>query len=331
MTDFLEFLNTADLASLTQIPGITRKTAGNIIAARPFDFVEDCAKVPGMSKTLLGKAQSYFETEINESRNSALATIEDDSLPMVIEEETDQDLEDKPSFWSRLGTAVAGFLRILIRLILTVALIVGIGALLYYGLPYLNRTLIAPVEENTAQINRLEDKISSLQSQLEETNGRVSSLETSIEAHTASLEKLTEIQENLEERLRENNDQALQQLQHEVMTARALDMLGRARVYLAQSNFGLAKEDIQNARDLLVVLQSETHEEVLEQVLERLDLALGNLPAFPVVAAGDLEIAWQMLISGEASVIPIVPTPTLVLSFTPTPVPSPTVEIVPTP
>src|SRR5689334_11845364 len=95
MTDFLEFLNTADLASLTQIPGITRKTAGNIIAARPFDFVEDCAKVPGMSKSLLGKAQSYFETEINTSRNSALATVEEESLPMVIEEEQeDEDLED---------------------------------------------------------------------------------------------------------------------------------------------------------------------------------------------------------------------------------------------
>src|SRR6187549_2937837 len=86
MTNFLEFLNTADLASLTQIPGITRKTAGNIIAARPFDFVEECAKVPGMNKNLLGRAQSYFETEINESRNSALATVGEDSLPMVIDE-----------------------------------------------------------------------------------------------------------------------------------------------------------------------------------------------------------------------------------------------------
>jgi hypothetical protein len=331
MTDFLEFLNTADLASLTQIPGITRKTAGNIIAARPFDFVEECAKVPGMNKNLLGRAQSYFETEINDSRNSALATVGEDSLPMVIEEDTEEDLDDKPSFWSRLGTTVADFLRVLIRLVLTVALIVGIGALLYYGLPYLNRTFIAPVEQNTAQINRLEDEISALQSQLEETNGRVNELETSIEAHTASLEKLTEIQTNLEERLQENNDAALLELKHEVMTTRALDMLGRARVYLAQSNFGLAKEDIQNARALLVALQSETHEEVLEQVLERLDLALGNLPAFPVVAAGDLEIAWQMLISGEASVIPIVPTPTLVIPFTPTLAPTPTIEIVPTP
>ncbi len=332
MTDFLTFLNTADLASLTQIPGITRKTAGNIIAGRPFDFVEDCSKVPGMSKTLLGKAQSYFETEINDSRNSALATIEQDSLPMVIEEQpAEEDLEDKPSFWSRLGTALAGFLRALIRLIFTVALIVGIGALLYYGLPYLNRTLIAPVEQNTAQINRLEEEISALKSQLEETNGRVNSLETSIEAHTASLEKLTEIQTTLETQLQENNNAALLQLKHEVMTTRALDMLGRARVYLAQSNFGLAKEDIQNARDLLVALQSETHEDVLEQVLERLDLALGNLPAFPVVAAGDLEIAWQILISGEAAVLPPAPTPTLVVPFTPTLVPSPTIEIFPTP
>jgi hypothetical protein len=330
MTDFLEFLNTADLAELTEIPGITRKTAGNIIAARPFDYVEQVAKVTGMNKNLLARAQSYFETEINETPNNALVPVEE-SLPMVVEEETEEEQENKPSFWSRLGTAVAAFLRTLIRLILTVALIVAVGAALYYGLPYINRTFIAPVEANTAQISELVDQINALQTQLEETNGRINALETSIESHTASLEKLTEIQENLEERLQENNDAALQQLKHEVMTTRALDMLGRARVYLAQSNFGLAKEDIQNARDLLVQLQSETHEEVLEQVLERLDLALGNLPAFPVVAAGDLEIAWQILISGEAVVLPPAPTPTLVIPFTPTQVPSPTLEIVPTP
>jgi chromosome segregation ATPase len=189
------------------------------------------------------------------------------------------------------------------------------------------------VEKNTAQIDKLENEISALQSELDETNGRVSTLETSLETQTASLEKLTEIQTSLETQLQENNDEALLQLKHEVMTARALDMLGRARVYLAQSNFGLAKEDIQNARDLLMELQSETHEEVLEQVLERLDLTLGNLPAFPVVAAGDLEIAWQILISGEAAVIPVASsTPTLVLPvYTPTLVPSPTIEIVTTP
>lgn len=335
MTDFLTFLNTADLDTLTQIPDVTRKTAGSIIAARPFDFVEDCAKVRGVGKNLLGQMQSYYEIKLNEYGNNALIPVQEEAQSIYIER--DQSLEEKPddepSFWSRLGNALVTFLRAVIRLILIVALIVGVGALLYYGLPYINKTFIAPIEKNTAQINRLEEEIASLQSQLDETNSRLTTLETSAETHTASLEKLTEIQTSLEAQLDENNDKALLELKHEVMATRALDMLGRARVYLAQSNFGLAKEDVQNARDLLVELQNETGDEVLQQVIARLDLALDNLPAFPVVASGDLEIAWQILISGNAAVIPstTTPTPAAVATTTPTAQPSPTIEVIVTP
>lgn len=341
MTDFLQFLNTADLDTLTQIPDVTRKTAGNIIAARPFDFVEDCAHVKGVTKNLLGKMQSYFETELNESRNSALIPVEEEPKSIYIERERpEEEASDEPSFWSRLGTALASFLRALIRLILIIALIVGVGALLYYGLPYINRTFIAPVEENTAQINRLEANIEALQAQLDETNSRLITLETSVETHTASLEQLAEMQTSLEDQLKENNDKALLELKHEIMTTRALDMLGRARVYLAQSNFGLAKEDVQAAHDLLVELRDETGEELLSQVIDRLDLTLGNLPAFPVVAAGDLEIAWQVLITGTvANEVTPSPFPEPFLTTTPTPAgesstptpPPPTFEPTPTP
>ncbi len=67
-------------------------------------------------------------------------------------------------------------------------------------------------------------------------------------------------------------------MKHEVMFTRALDMLGRARLYLAQSNFGLAREDVKSARELLGTLQTETDDKALDQAIERLDMALGNLP-----------------------------------------------------
>ena len=73
-------------------------------------------------------------------------------------------------------------------------------------------------------------------------------------------------------------------------------------------------------------LQAEDDDEALDQAIARLDLALGNLPAFPVVAAGDLEIAWQILTSGEAPAT-ATPEPTIVS----TPTVEPTLEATPTP
>ena len=154
-----------------------------------------------------------------------------------------------------------------------------------------------------------------------ETNQRIEELATSIDAHTASLEKLEAMQVTLETQLQENNDRALLALKKEVMLTRILDMLARARLYLGQSNFGLAKEDVQAAHGLLIEIQAESNDEVLAQVISRLDLALGNLPAFPVVASGDLEIAWQILITGEA-----IATATPEPIFTDTPSPEPTLE-----
>jgi hypothetical protein len=221
-----------------------------------------------------------------------------------------------------MGRASLNFIRALLRLLITLAVIVGIGAGIYYGLPYINKTFIAPVERNTARVNELENTAAGLQSQIDEMNTHVNAIETSVEAHTASIQKLEDMQATIENELQGNNDKVLLELKHEVMTTRALDMLGRARLYLAQSNFGLAQEDVQAARDLLAGLLAETNDELLKQVVTRLDLALGNLPEFPVVASGDLEIAWQMLISGQAatqSTVTSTPTSAVVDTVTPTP------------
>ncbi len=318
MSDFLNFLNTASLDELTLIPGITRPLAANIIAERPFDFVEDCLKAKGMGKNLLGRAQSYYETAMNDSRNRAMVPVDGDSVPVQAPP------EEKASFWSRVGEIFSNFLRSLLRLAIILAVISVFGAALYFGLPFINEKFMAPVEQNTAQIDKLEAEISALQSQVREMNSRVEALEGSIETHTASIDRLKIVQDALEEKLQQNNNQLLLELKHEVMMTRALDVLGRARLYLAQSNFGSAKEDIRSARDLFAQLQAETNDKILEQVIGRLDLALGNLPTFPVVAAGDLEIAWQLLVTGEPPVEPaIVPT------FNP--IPAPTLQATPTP
>ncbi|MCC7118900.1 MAG: helix-hairpin-helix domain-containing protein [Anaerolineales bacterium] len=321
MTDFLNFLNTAPTDTLTQAPGITRALAEQIIAARPFATVEDCLQVKGMGKALFAKLEAFATAQADESAGRALIPVEAEAIefPTQTDSPTPEAPESTgPSFWSRLGTAFGNFLRALVRLIFVGALIAGVGALLYYGLPYINQTFIAPVEKNTAQINQLEDEIAALETKLTEADQRLSALETSLETYSASIETLEQAQTALEAQLQENNDKALLEIKQQITLTRVLDMLGRARLYLAQSNFGLAKEDAQNARDLLFALANETNDEVLKQAVARLDLALGNLPQFPVVASGDLEIAWQILVSGEKANAAVTETATL----TPEPLPS---------
>ena len=317
MSDFLHFLNNADLKTLTQVSGVNRQLAGNLIAARPFDTADDCLNVKGMGKATLARLESFAAELDQPAENSAMVPVEKEAMPAPVEKNQSAQDSDagQDSFLKRLGRAFLYFMRALIRLILLALLFVAVGAMFYFGLPYIQNTFIAPVEENTAQIQRMEAEIADLQTQLDEMNGRVTTLEDSIEAHTASIEKLTEMQASLDEQLQDTNDTLLLELKHEAMFTRALDTLARARLYLAQSNFGLARTDVQTARDLLFELENETDDAILSQAIARLDMALGNLPDFPVVASGDLEIAWQILISGNA------PAPTATTTSTPTPAP----------
>ncbi len=334
MSDFLHFLNTADLNTLTQVSGVNRQLAGNIIAARPFDSVEDCLQVKGMGKATLARLEVFAEAQGNGLENSAMVPVEKEAIPAPVEKAPpgEDSAKEQGSFLKRLGRAFLFFMKALIRLILLASLFVAVGAMFYFGLPYIQETFIAPVEENTAQIQSMEAEIAGLQAQLDEMNGRVNLLEDSIEAHSASIEKLEQMQVSLEEEMKTNDDALLIELKHEAVFTRALDTLARARLYLAQSNFGLAKTDVQTARDLLVELETRTKDEVFAQAIARLDLALGNLPDFPVVASGDLEIAWQILISGKAPASTATPTPAATgtetppaapETFTPTPFPPP--------
>ena len=327
MGDFLNFLNTAEFDTLKKTPGVTRVIAGNIIAARPFDSVDDCLNVHGMGKNLLARMQSTFEAGEKTPENSAMIQVtEEPPAPIEKHQPEQESPKEQESFLSRLGKAFLFFIRALFRLIAILIVIGGIGAALRYGLPYINQKVIVPIEQNGANIKKVEAEVKALQTQLDETNSRVDALEKSIEAHTASLTKLDEIQATLEREIQTSQDETLLELKNEVMFTRALDMLGRARLYLAQSNFGLAREDVKSARDLLAALQKESDDAARGQAIARLDLSLGNLPAFPVVAAGDLEIAWQILMSGEA---PAATTPAPTVEATPTV--EPTLEATPTP
>jgi len=341
MSDFLIFLNSADADTLTKTPGITPTLADSLIAARPFEAAEDCLNVRGMGKALLARLQSNFEAEGQVSEERALQPVEADAAPVVTIPPTRESTSHRgPSFGSRVGTLILSIFRGLIRLLALVIILGAVVALVYYGLPMIRSYLMGPVQQNSAEIIQLRSdlqamqaQVTDLQTQLAQTNGRVDALEQSIAAHTASLAKLEEMQAALETSMAEGDAKVKMELTRDITLTRAIEYLSRARLYLSQSNFGLARNDVQAARDLLAEIQSNESDfkpDAISQVLMRLDLALGNLPAFPVIAVSDVDIAMQLLLSdlpeGAAA-----PTATPVIEWTPTMVPTEVATSTPTP
>lgn len=330
MTDLLTFLNSAELDTLTNISGISRTLAGNIIAARPFETEEDALKVHGMGRALLERARGFTEAQANASESRALVHIEEEASPQAEKSQAKEESarEARPSFGSRLGSAFLSLFRGLVRLVAMLIIVGAIAALAVYGLPILRDNLLAPIEQNSAEISRLrmeltamQTQVTGLQTQLAETGGRVETLEKSIEAYAASLAKLEEMQSALETTVAEGDKKLGADLKREILLARSIQYLSRARLYLLQSNFGLAGDDIGAARALLAEVQTSDPDfkaEALDQTVLRLDLALSNLPAFPVVSAGDVDLALQLLMGGLPDGLSF-PTATPAPTETPTP------------
>ena len=254
--------------------------------------------------------------------------------PEVIHAEPEPPPPPRPS----VGQRIRRFFDFLLRLIATLIILGVIGLGLYYGLPLLYQRYIVPVEQNTANVTELQSwqeqtdqKLDDLETRLEtleaeqgqnaealtELDGRVSDIETQIAAHTKSLEAL----ERMQSELQTQDEVTSAELQRQINILKAMELLSRARLFMYQSNFGLARQDIQIARDLLAEVQADDPKSSkgdLDAVIRRLDLVLSDLPNFPVAASDDLDIAWQILLSGLPQAGPT-PGPTPPPTFTPTP------------
>lgn len=343
MTDLLTFLNNAELDELTKISGISRSLAEDILAARPFETEEDVLKTRGMGSALLERAREYAEAQADASEDKALVQVKEEAAPEKKSPPKEEAArEARPSFGSRLGAALLSIFRGLVRLIAVLIIIGALAALALYGLPILRDYLLAPAEQNSAEIfqlradlNAAQTQAADLQAQLAEANGRVDTLEQSVESYSASLTKLETMQADLEKTTAEENAKLAAELKRELALTRSVQYLLRARLYLSQSNFGLARDDISAARGLLAGIQTDEPDfktDALTQTIARLDLALGNLPAFPVIAAADTDIALQLLMDDlpEGVVFPTetpspteTPTPEATVTGTPEATPTP--------
>jgi hypothetical protein len=252
-----------------------------------------------------------------------------------------------PTFGQRVGRVI----RFLVRVVLAVIVLSLFVLALYFGLPLLNERYVVPVEQNTSNLAQLQSRqeqteqdLSNLQNRLEtlenvhsEQDGslsnmddRLRAIESDVAARTESLAALEEMQTELEAQ----SEAASEELERQIHLLKSMELLSRARLFMYQSNFGLARQDVQIARDLLATVQPDAPaplEAELEEVLLRLDMTLANLPDFPVAASDDLDIAWQILLSGlpEATptgtvavteILPASPTPSAgAVTITPSP------------
>ncbi len=219
-----------------------------------------------------------------------------------------------------MSNRFAGLLK---RLIQLAVLSLAVGLLGYYGLPMLRSKLIAPVELNASQIDDLALELAALQARVDDTDARVNAIGDSVESLEQSGQRLEESLVSLETQVAEDGDASAQALRQAALTTRALDIVARGRLYLAQSNFGLARDDLVAARAIFAELEAESQDEALAPAIARLDMAIENLPDYPVVASGDLEIAWQALMSGDVDALGVataMATVTVTAMATPTPV-----------
>ncbi len=85
--------------------------------------------------------------------------------------------------------AIGSVFRVLLRLLFILILGVLIGGALYFGAPWVYTTLVEPVQQNTARLAALEQRVAQEQARLQDENRalqeRIAALETKVDAQRA--------------------------------------------------------------------------------------------------------------------------------------------------
>ena len=175
------------------------------------------------------------------------------------------------------------------------------------------KLLLSEIETSVADLEILatdvEDRLLSMEEANEELVEAVSSQDeaiSAVETQTTNLEEsLTGINAELEELSAQVDTLNIFLEEWVVSTSdyestiqqfKALMLLSRVQLNISQSNYGLARQDIVSAYEIIQILaaDAETGQEYAG-ILERLDSALLNLPDTPIPANADIESAWNNL------------------------------------
>lgn len=166
-----------------------------------------------------------------------------------------------------------------------------------------SEALLAEVQTTleTAQesLDTLEGKQTALEPDVTQLKTALAELETAIDSLAEDIAQTDKAIDVLSATVKD--EAPLVTVRTEVQLLKAMELLTRARVQLAQDNPGAAKTEVQEARNLLLNLGATLptdQQSALAAIVQRLDLGLANLPDAPRLAADDLEVAWQLLVKG---------------------------------
>jgi len=180
----------------------------------------------------------------------------------------------------------------------------------------------AALADVQAALNTAQSAIEQMQTDQDGALPRVADLEASLgeldEAITTSLDALDEALDALSKTASQtaedvesltakvNDDKALVAVQTDVQMLKAMEMLTRARLLLAQNNPGLAEVEGRAARAGRCARQANAPDDqtkAVTTVVQRLDAALGQLPDNTRLASDEFEVAWQLLARGIAPTV----------------------------
>ncbi len=169
----------------------------------------------------------------------------------------------------------------------------------------------------TARLGEIETNLAAMGANLEQVQAEIGAINQAMGQTSLQVQEIAS--------LAEVGEAPLQELRNELQLVKAMELLTRSRVYLVEDNLGLAEQDVRAARLLLAKLGGDVPSyqvKPLAAIIARLDAALSNLPTRPILAAEDLEVAWQLLRDGLPGEATPQPTPTAGTG-TPTPTPIP--------
>ncbi len=157
--------------------------------------------------------------------------------------------QSQPDNWTRLSRTIGRLLGFILRLIFILLLAIGVGAGVYFGIPWLYSTIIEPVQNTDIQVEIVENRVDNLGDVFNESqtsqDKRLTELETSGDALREQVAAAETTASDLEG-VQVNSDESRAALAAEI------EALQNENADLAQENAALQVEvaDLQIAMDV---------------------------------------------------------------------------------